>query len=99
MEAESGAKVRLAQDARRGISLGAKVQIGAKLLCKGECGEAARGHAGTGARGQGEHESIEYGVSSIGAHDEGTRTGGHVGRRSWHLGTVTGLNLYLVPNT
>ncbi len=42
------------------------MQIGAELLCKG-----------ANVR----YESIEYGVLSIGAHDEDTRPGGHVGQR------------------
>ncbi|MFM2211034.1 MAG: hypothetical protein RL639_228 [Verrucomicrobiota bacterium] len=39
----------------------AKVQIGAELLCKGERGEAARGHAGTVTRGQEEEAGLKWG--------------------------------------
>jgi len=45
----------------------AKVQIGAELLCKGERGEAARGHVGMVTWGQGEEAGLKGG--SIGKPD------------------------------
>ena len=66
--------------------------LNAKCALQGTCGHGDMGTWGDTARTRGpegtwagRYESIEYGVLSIEAHDEGTRTGGHVGRRSWRL--------------